>query len=66
MFLGHESLRIHGIMSKAMLDDVLIVRMTKAEREAVREAAAADGFQFESEWIRQSLRRVVEKVLRRA
>jgi hypothetical protein len=53
-------------MSKAMLDDVLIVRMTKAEREAVREAAAADGFQFESEWIRQSLRRVVEKVLRRA
>jgi Arc/MetJ-type ribon-helix-helix transcriptional regulator len=43
------------------LTEILFVRMTKKERDAVHKAAKHDNFRSDSEWVRHALRDAAAK-----
>ena len=48
------------------LTEILFVRMTAKERDAVRDAAERDGYRSDSEWVRHALRERAEKSAKKA
>ena len=52
--------------AKEILDSLLAIRISKAEKDALEAAAAKEGFSSGSEWVRLVLRKEAKRVLQAA